>query len=74
MRAAEAAGWQAAVQHSIFARLAGFAGILPSIVQPSALPDGPTDTDADAGASASPSAQKTEIISRITFARISSKG
>lgn len=68
--AAGAAGWHAGVQQSIFPRCAGFAGILPSIVQPTALLDGWADALAGAGASASPSAQSNEIISRITRARI----
>lgn len=73
MRAAGAAGWHAGVQQSIFPRWTGFAGILPSIVQPTALLDGCADALAGAGASASPSAQSNEIISRITHARIGGK-
>ena len=58
------------MQQSIFARSAGLAGILPSIVQPAIPFDCAMAAFAATGESASPIAQSAEISSRITQASI----
>jgi hypothetical protein len=68
--ATEADVWHAGVQQSILEWSAGLPGIFPSIVQPGITFEGTVDALAATGASASPNAQRIEINSRITCARI----